>query len=258
MSKETRLWLPPASLADAEAAVGTIAEEWAGAWFAAAPALLVRQSQRSAMTGLAWRGLPDVRIGSDEAASALIGASVCAGQGDPQNPPDRTLLSEVGSEACDHLVALLDGGDGDRSSSIRVADDGPDPDETCFRIAVVGATWSIGLALGADAMTQLRRRTSPGGPRPELGSLAAALANERCALAVHLGHARLSAGEVAALGKGDVILFNSRTTEPVPVIVAGEICESGSARIEGDSDSDSLRAAIVTPISLRTRKTVPA
>ena len=256
MNEDPKLWLPPASLADAEAAVGTIVEEWAGAWFAAAPALIVRQSQRSVMTGLAWRGLPGVRIGSAEGVAALVGASVCANQGDLENPRDRTLLGEVGREACDHLVALLGGNQDDWTSSIRAAEDMPAPGETCFSIAAAGAAWSIGLALSADAMILLRRRTAPGGPRPEPGSLAAALADEHCALALHLGRARLSAGEVAALGKGDVIAFDSRTSEPVPVIVAGNICESGSARIE--SDGDSLRAAIVTPISLRTRKTVPA
>lgn len=252
MIEEARLWLPPASLADAETAVGRIIEEWAAAWFVAAPAPLVRHAPAAALAGFAWRGLSDVRLGNETSTFPQVGAAVCAGHGEPENPRDSDLLSSIGEEAYDHLIALLGGADLNLQSAVSSFGGEPAGGENGFRITAPGSSWTIGLVLGAEALTRVRRRTAAGNPPTELGTLGAALAGERSELKLHLGEAQLNAGEVAALGKGDVIALDRCTAEPVPVLVAGNACENGSARIEhGD---DGLRATIVSPISLKARK----
>lgn len=250
MMQQARLWLPPASRAEAEAVIARVVAPWAQAWFARPEMPVVSQTPVSALRRQCWRGSGQVLVGSEAAVTARIGLAICAGQGDCSNPRDQAVLTQLGDEAADQLATSL--GAPNAGLAPTAEQSSPDWVRQCFLLTGPNREWSLALALGDEALTALRRAECPAGQPPRLGQISAAMASESCALGVHLGHAQIDAAELAALGIGDVIVLDRAASKPVPLLVAGACPENGSATIKPNGEA--LQISIATSISLSARE----
>lgn len=110
-----------------------------------------------------------------------------------------------------------------------------------MRLSIGEEGWHILLALGSRARIAIRRAAAGGGPAPTLATLREAVAPERVAVGCHIGRATLSAGEVAGLAAGDLITFDRRLSDDLPLTVACQIASGGKARIVDEGEGPSVR-----------------
>lgn len=252
MTQPVKAWLPSSAItkADEEAAVNTIAGQWAGAWFAAARPPRLTRAADLAHRRFAWCQAGEAWAGLEEEEAVNLGLALCAGRADPANPRDRKVLSALAEEACGDLAArFVPDAIGKDASSGPPA---PQQVRVGFVLQSADRQWSLGLALGHDALIGTRRRLAASGYLPPLGSLTKALAAVTCPLSIRLGSARLSAADLASLDSGDVIMLDRAMKDELELALAGQPLSRGGARIE--SASEELRFSIVTPIAGATHK----
>jgi len=244
-------WLPPAGKGDVEAALRRLVENWLAGWIVAPPALRVQPRNRAEMKAQQWQGVPGAMLGSHAHDLVQLGRDVCGGHGLPDHPADREILHAMGSKVFDDLASTLgslcDGTSGDPISLQRSL-----PDGELFTVASGAGGWSLGLALAPAALIAVRKAVAGTGRRADLATRRAAIAPQVARLGCHLGHARLSAGEVAMLAAGDVIVFDCQIGATLTLTVEGHACASGKVKIvqsgEGAKVAIAERANLVRKV----------
>ncbi|MBA4160718.1 MAG: hypothetical protein C0515_01245 [Novosphingobium sp.] len=246
MNDQVVPWLPPASPADVAAVLTELSTPWLADWLAGSASAQVGPATRSALRQLAWFGDETVQVGCEAAARTSLGQALCAGLGDESNPVDQQVFEQVAARACADLASRL----GASSGGPREHASGPVAPalETCLTLAPADRSWTLALALAPGALNRLRQSAARSGKIPELGSMATALAKERCRLGLQFGATSLSAANLAQLEVGDVIAFTSKTDEALPVVIEGHRAGHGAARLaQGD---EGLRVTMTAPVSM--------
>ncbi|MEH3101085.1 FliM/FliN family flagellar motor C-terminal domain-containing protein [Sphingomonas adhaesiva] len=208
-------WLPAASRADLERAMRWLVERWLSEWTAAPHDVVVAAPTSG--------GVPAGIVAGDDDLVAL-GFVASAGHADLSNAIDRRVLLHVGAAMRDDLSARLAGaGSGTDTDTDRVAHR--------FAVASRGGGWSLTLGIAEGAMVAVRRRCAGTTHASSLSALRIALAAETVSLGCHLGEARITAAELAALDAGDVLVLDRALGDAVPLTVEGRTTASGRARI---------------------------
>ncbi|MDR3438083.1 FliM/FliN family flagellar motor C-terminal domain-containing protein [Telmatospirillum sp.] len=240
-------WLPPPAKGDVESALGRLIEGWLADWIVRPGPLRVQARTRGETRSLQWQGEPWAALGRNADIEALLGRDACGGEGNVAHPADREILRGVGARLLDELASFLAGlGDGvanERSSSRQTA-----PDGELFTVASGTGGWSIGLALSPQAVVAVRKAVAGGavagtGHRAVLGNRRNALASQVARLGCHLGKACLSAGDIAMLAAGDVIVLDRQPAVPLILTVEGHQCASGKAKIVRSAEGASITIA---------------
>jgi hypothetical protein len=221
-------WLPPAARGDVESALARWLGRWLEGWIAEPCRLRVQPRTRGEIRALQWRGAPGAMVGAGADAEAQLGRDLCGGEGDVAHQPDRDILRPLATRLLDDLASSLQGlaepGNG------RPLRDGV-PDGELFTAAPEQGGWSIALALAPATVIALRKAVAAGGRRAAVGSRQAAIAPQMARLGCQLGQTRLSAGDVAALAVGDVIVLDRRPGIPLPLTIEGHVCARGKVVI---------------------------
>lgn len=221
-------WLPPASQSETERAIARLADSWAERWFIAAPPSRATGESGKPRSALRWLGSPLCAIGAAPADFVLFGLAVVAGKADAGNPRDAELLRELGEAAATDLAAaFLHTVDPD-ARSVEVAAASLDRAALSYRLSGF-APVSLEIALAPAALVGLRRRLAGRRGGPMLGRFDDALSGEMIRLGCHLGEARLTAGDIACLAKGDLIVLQRGTADRLPLTVEGRRAGAGKA-----------------------------
>lgn len=222
-------WLPAASRADLERAVGWLIERWLADWIAAPDAFAVT-------TPPAGEAPAGVSAGDDDLVA--LGLVACAGRADPANAIDRCVLLRVGADMRDDLAVRMGGAGSDgRCGAHR------------FTVSPRSGTWSLTLSVDEEALVALRKRCAGVGRMRSTSPLRRALVPETVSLGCHLGEAAITAAELAALGAGDVLVFDRVLADAVPLTVEGRVSRSGRAVIAARHHAIEVR--LTQPISLQ-------
>lgn len=246
-------WLPPAAEGAVENAIRKIVDRWQATWFAGSSKVGVAGQTVNALRSSTWFQLDDAFVGQMRDTSISVGLKVCDNQGHPHNPRDSAVLAEVGREAIDDLFDSL----GLRPGQIKakfeeiVARKGL----SGYAIACLGKSWSLSLVVGRSAQVGIRKLAARSGNAPELGSFENALGSETCSVSAHLGRSRLNSGEVAALGIGDVVVFDRKIVDAAPLEVSGRYPVNGRVRIA--KQGKSLDLTLTSKISDEASETAP-
>ncbi len=232
MTIETRLWLPPSALsqADEDTAVRRIVNLWASEWLGTAcPSPQTKRIVDERQKVSSWRRSGNTWLGQSETDRANLGSALCAGNADRANPRDRTVLANLAESAGDDLAALFS----PKADAAQSAKSAPPPPRVRARYEVKSnaGEWSLQLVLMQEEIIAARRLAAPPDDRPDLGTLSQALAGIECALSVHFGQARLTTAELGSLETGDVIAFDRTWTEGASMVIAGTKIERSIVRI---------------------------
>lgn len=248
-----RPWLPAAAPGAVEQAIRKIVARWETKWFAGSSAITVTSQSISSLRSEAWSGFGEVFVGQLRNTLTQVGLNVCNGAGQPHNPRDGALLAKVGREAVDELLSSL--GIRSEPAQTRFEAISNRKDLVGFKIAHPSESWSLALAVGHLAQIDVRQLAARSGAAPELGSLEDALEVETCVVSAFLGQALLRSGDVAALGIGDVVMFDRKVVDPAPLEVSGRFPQKGSVRVV--SQSNILSLTLTSEISVEARETEP-
>jgi hypothetical protein len=235
-------WLPPPRKGEAEAAIAKVLAPWSAAWFAQAVRLTVVPAAPAPTSPAGWHGDGDARAAAEACDTVALGLTACAGRADPANPADRQVLEAIGAEMLADLAMRL--GEASAGEGARF--------EHGFAVEPECGGWRMALALGAGALTRARKAAAGSGRRPLVAPLAAALADEDVGLGCHLGEARVTAAEIAALAVGDLLVLDRGLDAPLPLTVAGAVPRTGLARIAAADGT--IRVTVAEPPDL-SRKT---
>lgn len=242
MSPAPEPWLPPAADGEVERAVAAFAAPWALEWLPGAEEVRVQGHSARLGEDLSWFGAPGAVVGVTPAGRSKLAAILVGGQTDPENSVDRDLLDRLARAALDDLASRMEQGAG-----------GEDPraaGHMTFRLSCGDDGALLLLSLGARARTAMRKAAAGRGPLPALASLREALAPEPIAIGCHIGRAELSAGEVAGLAPGDLITFDHRLTDELPLTVACQIAAKGKAKILDEGEGPAVRITQGPELSL--------
>lgn len=245
MSQSAKPWLPSAASAELAALLAKVTSPWLARWLSGGAALQVTPATRSALRQLAWFGDTGAQVGCEVAARGRFGQALCAGLAEPDNPIDMQVAEQMVGAACTDLAITLGAAQdaaGQNFGPIAPAF------ETCFLAGPDSREWSLAVALSAPTLARLRQGATRSGYRPELGSLAKALAPVQCRLGFHLGQAGINGSDLSSLEPGDVIAFDSRTDWALPMMVEGLRTKQGSARLSRLEAG--LSVTIAAPVSL--------
>ena len=240
MSAAVALWLPPAQAGDVERAASVLVERWAGAWLASAGGIRVKSYSGRSTADLRWVGSAGAAAGIAPASLAKLGLALVAGQADLDNPADRAVLGRIAEAASNDLGERLTSLAGE---DVSAAEGAPASANLVLRVAPQDEGWSVGLSLGPAAQTALRKAAAGQARQPRLGRLADALAPEPIKIGCHLGTATISASELAELGEGDLIAFDRRVGDDLPLTFAAANAKRGTAKVIHDGAEVVVRIA---------------
>ncbi|MEQ1540694.1 MAG: FliM/FliN family flagellar motor C-terminal domain-containing protein [Novosphingobium sp.] len=245
MSASATLWLPDGSANEVQVAVWKMVAQWVEDWIADPPPFDVAAIPSGQLV-TEWHGAAGTTVGCETGGDSHLGLAICGGQGDLANAGDVYVLERVAGDACAALAVLC--GAQTHTAHAQCSSPVPVPGGAAFRVTPRDRSWSVVLKLTDEAIVAARRKAFATGYRPSLGRVIDALEQEPCAVSIHLGHARLFAGELESLGVGDVIVFDRQTDQPLPLLIEDISCQSGSAR--PTAQGERLSFAVVTPPSL--------
>lgn len=228
MSGAAQAWLPPPQDGDVERAAMALVVRWTAAWLAAPGDMRVKPHPGRADPDLRWAGSPGAAAGMAPAALARLGLALVAGEAEIADPADRAVLESLAGAALADLGARLGEAAGEHSPGSAGS---PATGNLVLRASCGSHDWAVFLSLGAPAQVALRRAAAGQGRSPVLGSLAEALAPEPVRIGCHLGSATLSAAELAGLGPGDLVAFDRRLADALPLVVAGERAGPATAQV---------------------------
>ncbi len=224
-------WLPPPQDGDVERAVAAFLGQWAEAWFVSAGEVRIKPHPGRGGRDLRWAGAAGAAAGIPQTAFAKLGLALAGGGAEVDNPADQAVLERLGGEALADLGTRLAGMAGEAPLA---AQDEPAFANKVLHAAFGNESWGLHVALGAPAQLALRKIAAGQGPRPVLAKLADALAPEPVRIGCYLGSATISANDLAGLGVGDLIAFDRRLTDELPLTVADRIAGQGSAKVARD------------------------
>ncbi|MBN8501785.1 MAG: FliM/FliN family flagellar motor switch protein [Sphingomonadales bacterium] len=249
--KPVEPWLPAAAPGAVEQAIRKIVARWEGQWFVGPPAIKVTGQAINSLRGEAWSALGDVFVGQMRDTLTQVGLKVCNDAGQPHNPRDSALLAKVGRDAIDELLGAL----GVRSEPAKTRFETISNRKGLlgFKITHSVESWSLALVVGPVAQIRIRQLAARSEVAPQLGSLKDALEVEAFVLSAFLGQSQLSSSEVAALGIGDVVMFDRKVADPAPLEISGRVPKQGSARVVRHGDVLSL--TLTSEISVEARET---
>lgn len=235
MSEAPEPWLPPSAVeGEVERAVAAFLSPWVKDWLSRGDA--VRVGGHSAPVGedLCWFGSTGAAVGITPATRTKFGMALVDGQADPDNPADRELLDRL----IDAALADLAGRLGSKGEALGVC---ASDIRSILRFSPENERWHLLLSLDSRARIAIRKAAAGHHPAPALASLRDAVAPERVAIGCHIGRAALSAGEVAGLAPGDLITFDRRLADDLPLTVAGRIDAGGKAKIVDEGLGPAVR-----------------
>lgn len=248
MSLTAISWLPPAGTHDIESALARVVGDWLSEWIASRPPLKTTKRPKGEARTMQWRGIPGAMVGVGSGMEAQLGLAVCDQRAAKENPSDSQLLGLVGNEMLDRLEEFLAGIGGQKAASSHAPSVATVGDDELFVLNPPSAEWSLGFRLSADLLIALRRMAAGVSARPVLGNRKVALGEELAALGCHLGQARLTAGEVASLSAGDLIVLDRKTSDALPLTIE---CNSPTAgRVKIVKEGDGAKATIVERANL--------
>lgn len=235
MSNAAKLWLPVPCPGEIESAIKRIFEAWLAEWLAEVPDISVARRSRVELRSLHWEGQGLARAGLSQEAQAILGLSVIGGGGAIDQADDRAILQHIGVALCADFAGFLDQLTG--SSDRKPNKAGPPASErTEFFLLTSSMGWGIAIEVDVATITQIRRRAAGSGHPSQLGTRTASYAAQSVPIGCHLGHASLTAKDIASLGVGDLIVLDRRTDEPLPITIDGIIPVNGSAQIMRDDN----------------------
>jgi flagellar motor switch/type III secretory pathway protein FliN len=237
MSGRPTPWLPAAEPGALERDLARLAAGWSDDWLQAPPPITVAAGSPVPDPAQAWHGCAGAGLGTPAAAAIALGHAALGHRGDLANARDRQVVEAVGRRAAADLAERLCRIAAPAEAPGELA--GP-PDEATV-LCLQGGEWSLAAALGSAAAVRLRRRFAGRREPPPLARLGDALAGEAVTLGCHLGRAELSAGEVATLGAGDLVVLDRRVDDPLPLTVHGTVAARGRAAIEARADTHAIR-----------------
>ena len=246
-------WLPTAPPGAVEQAIRKIIQRWEDKWFAASSKTKVTGQAILSLRADSWLAFDAMFIGQMRGNWTGVGLNVCNEKGYPHNPRDHALLAMVGREALDDLLKAL--GNNAEPAKASYEEFAARKDLLGFRITRSGASWSLALAIGCSAQIGIRQRAARSDRSPLLGRFDDALTVETCDLKAFLGRSTLSSCEVAALGVGDVVVFDRKVMDPVPLEVSGRYPKKGSVRVVRQGDV--LNLTMTSEISVEASESAP-
>lgn len=226
MTGRPRFWLPPAKVGEVEAALSRLAETWLKRWLVdpGAPAC----SRRPSINGKA-PPIDEGRVIVNADLSALARAA-CASRAEPGNGRDSAVVDALAQhmlrDFLDQLPRLNDCAFVPAASAASRL--------TLFRLKDAAQGWTIELQLDELQLVAVRRSAAGSSKRSAPEAVRKAVSSEKATLGCHLGVARLSAAEAASLAQGDLLVLDSKHTDPLAITVAGRRCSAGRARISTD------------------------
>lgn len=233
-------WLPPAAPGDVERTLARVVGSWLAEWIMQPPALVVARRAGAEMRGFIWRGTAGARVGCSAETGLMIGQAICAVAGDIAHDADRVIFERIGAEVIQSwavcIEGLLPGSPSARTER-----------EELFALTTPSG-WLIGMALGPAAVIALRRKAAGTGPKGAPAPRSAALGPLPVAVECRPGSASLTAGEVASLAPGDLVVLDRRLDDVLPLLVNGVQPASGRARIVRNRDG--ARVTLTERLSL--------
>ena len=230
MPIRARKWLPPGSLDGAALALALTAtlDAWAAAWFArtgVTPSALASGEALAVPADGQWfdsgAGLALAIPGTArDAMLAMLFGTPPGGDG----PVDADILARLLRDCLDDLgrrLATSCGLPPETRWALRDGRRAPDiaaPHGVALRCA--GSATPLRLVISDDLATVLRKGVlPPRAPLPPPRPIAEALAGQRIAVAAALGSCRLTLGDVAGLGVGDVLVLDTPTAAPLALAI---------------------------------------
>lgn len=226
-------WLPPASEEEIAAAISRMVAPWRDRWFIGAPSLSCKPLHKQGLSDMAPR--PAVIISAAERDEKAAASEAIGQQADPANPRDNDLLARLGRAIALDLRQSLEEAAGEIDGGAR--------DFTWWSLALSSDNWSIDLGLSTGAVCRIRQRAAGRRSEPQLGKLQSAISAETVSIGCHLGSARITAGELATLTPGEVIMFDRKRSDTVPLVVNGVPASIGAVRISASADGPVLTLA---------------
>lgn len=232
------LWLPPAGEAELARVIGDHARVLLDQWLDDCDLQVSRDSAQGTGNVFPFRG---GNVAATAECLIQLGNHALSGQADPANSDDRTVLDAVARSV---LASLA----GHFSMAGR---DAGDTGDTAWSICDQRAGWCLTLQLCEETLVMLRIAKAETGRVPELTPLSHAIREMPVKLGAHLGVDSITAGELAGLASGDVLIFPRRYNEQLPVCINGVQARAGSIRLSGESGS--LTAAIEVKPSMQAK-----
>lgn len=221
-------WLPPVSPSEAERAIVRLADSWAKRWFIAPlPSRAAAESSKS-RSSLLWQGTALCAVGAGPGDFVSLGLAVAAGKADAGNPRDAELLQELGQAAAADLAAAFVRWIDPDARSEELVPAAVATEAISYRLSGF-APVSLEITLAPAALIGLRKHLAAGRGDPTLGRIENALSGEVIHLGCHLGEARLTAGDITGLAKGDLIVLQRATADRLPLTVEGRRAAAGKA-----------------------------
>lgn len=227
-------WLPPGATLPqpAHVALADMVDGWSREWFAARPLAAGRlrrvpDGHRPVRGAERHECAPGVAIGCSADAPMLLGARAAAvsAQAAGRPPADAALLARVGSECLDDLRR--------RARALLCPDDSPPGHAAhCLEIGSPARDLPLTLELSEARFAAFLKSWLPRpGSRRQPHALGGAVAALEVPVSAALGSCVLTAGELATLGIGDVLVLDSDLEAEVPLTVAGKRVRRGAGTI---------------------------
>ncbi|HEX4695791.1 FliM/FliN family flagellar motor switch protein [Sphingomonas sp.] len=222
-----RSWLPADAVARGlrDLPLRAAVRGWSAKWFAHGAADVagdrVEIALRDLDAGAAWTIEGDMVLSAGEGAPSAVAALMYGTPPDPNalTPADRAALEGAADACLADLRKRLSRELGlDRPWRSGTGD--PVPHAWWkFRVAAGGATLLRIAVSEALAVRHVRAGLPPADPRPAPRRIAAALDPQPISVSARVGAARLTTGELAALGIGDLLVLDRALGDPASIAV---------------------------------------
>ena len=240
-------WLPVCGRGEVDAAIQSVVHRWASEWFVDGGDIHSTFTPHTAARRALWVNGGGTMVGCADGDLAKLGFAAAGMRGDLANMIDARAFEQLGKSICLRLIETFGSHESQTCEPVAGFAD-IDKSQQCYAVTPADRSWLLFLSLTPAAIVRARRGLANRRKYPVLGKLEDALASETCKIGGHLGSANLNAADVGSLAIGDVIMFDRKKSEAVPLVVNGTFPAMGSARIE--SDNGELRFGIETAVSL--------
>jgi len=184
-----------------------------------------------------------------ESELPVLGRSVCNGVGDLNNLADLPVLQLLGEKVIHEIGGAIEAELAlGNAAGVNAAPASRSSPDVQYRLRRAGDSWTIAIALNADAVTLLRKKVAGKNRRlPPPVPLVEAIGDVCVALGGHLGHAHLSAREISTLAEGDLIVLDGIVADPVDITV-NDRPKAGKVRVARSGDM--LKVTLTAPVRI--------
>lgn len=224
-------WLPSASDEEIATAIAKVLVPWQERWFVGAPALSWKRRQGAALTEASEGSHVLVEASAQDSTGAALHA--IGYRAEPANARDSEFLEHLGHAITADLRRCLEEAAGK-------LDQTAGGDLTWWSLGLNSRGWMIEVGLSRSALCRLRQEAAGRSHDLKIGTLQSAISTEIVAVGCHLGSAQITAGELKTLSRGDVIMFDRRRSDAVPLVVNGVPASIGAVRISAGAEGPAV------------------